>query len=241
MNKISKALLSFLWSALCIFIAGPLIAGLTNWSMVDPILAKFAPLKATIEPTQWPQLHDGQYWIRVNIRNDGLKTIKGLNADYLLACEMNESAKAELHQATLKKGESDYFEFAANVDPTCSPSTRPYLIQTYKDSSGRCYTNTSGNMTSNVCLYCNLTVNLYRHGFDRIKNITHPYPFNLGGVNLNVRNSDGCLNISEASDPKALTLIQSGYITFRDLCTGCIQGTITDKDWCKKYCSGVYD
>ncbi len=239
-HKITLSIIgSLLWSAICAFLFGPLITGFTDWSLVQPILSEHAPLKVTLEPLQWPVFHDGQYWIKVNIRNNGLRTIKGLNADYLLACQMNRTAKAELHTQTLLKGDSDYFEFAANVDRGCSSDTQPYLIQMFKDKAGRCYSNLSGELISQVCLYCDLNVTLFSR-FDIIKSINKSYPFNLGGVTSKVSGPEDCLNLSQAPQDETLTMMQSVYVIVRDLCTECIQGIIKDRAWCKNHCSGVY-
>lgn len=233
-------ILSVFWSAIGTFLIGPLLTGLTDWSLVQPILAAHAPLKVQIEPLKYPLVHDGQNWIRVNIQNEGLRTIQGINADYMLACQMNTTAKAELHKQSLIKGDSDYFEFAADVDPACSISTEPYFMQILKDKKGLCYFNSSGNLTSSVCLYCNLTVNLYQ-GFDKIASQTKLYPFNTGGLSMYAENKNNCRDISEAENASSLVEVNAVRIAVFDFCTGCLQGTIKDKEWCKENCKGVYD
>jgi hypothetical protein len=231
-----------IWAILFTFILSQLITAYFRWTIVDPILSKFGPHKISIEPYPYPQVHDGKTWILTEIRNDGLRTINNLNAEYYLKCEMDSYKKASLHKTTLEKGESDSFEFQANLDTNCSVGTVPYRLKFFKDKkTGQCYTNTSGELTSKVCMWCEFNVVVY-DGFKEIDRLHYSYPFLPGGLTMGMTVDKGCQDITKAPNPENLVYEPEKdiKITIFDFCPGCIRGDIRDKEWCQKYCSGVY-
>lgn len=232
-----------IWFVVFTFIISQLISTISDWTIIDPILSKFGPYKIAIEPVPYPQIHGGKAWILTEIRNDGLRTVKNINAEYYLKCEMDSYKKGILHKTTLKKEESDFFEFEAELDTDCSMGTIPYKLKFFRDKyTQKCYINTSGFLISTICMWCEFNVTVY-DGFKEIQRLSYHYPFSPGNLTLNVTNRGrGCLDVSNHSNPQNLVYIPESDIGFTifDFCPGCVRGEITDKEWCNAHCMGVY-
>lgn len=175
-----------------------------GWTIVDPILSRFGPYKIAIEPNPYPQVHEGKTWILTEIRNDGLRTVQNLNAEYYLKYEMDSYKKAILHKTTLKKDESDSFEFEADLDTNCSIGTIPYELKFFKDkNTGLCYVDIPGNQTSEVCMWCEFNVTVY-DGFEEIDRLHYHYPFSPGGLTMEMTTGKGCQDVNKAPNPQNL-------------------------------------
>jgi len=149
-------------------IISQLFTALTGFTIIDPILSKIGPRSISIEPINFPITYGERQVIRVNIINDGLRTINSLNAKYQLECEFDDFKKAELHSKTLKKGEQDFFEFESNLNTNCSLGTKPSNIDFFVDNENQCYIRIE-DKTSSLCSYCPLEIKVYE-GYNEIGN-----------------------------------------------------------------------
>lgn len=224
------------------FIIYQLCSAISGWTIIDPLLDNFGPYKISIEPNPLPQVHEGSTWILTEIRNEGLHKINNLNAEYNLKCEMDYYKKASLIKTQLKRGESDTFEFQANLDPNCSIGTIPYKLKFFRDKiTNECYINTSREIKSNICTYCEFNVIVY-DGFKEIDTMNYFYPFSSDELTMEIITDQGCKDINEARNIDDLIYEPDKEIkiTLYDFCPGCIRGDITDKEWCQKNCEKVY-
>ena len=209
-----------------------------NWTIIDPVLKHTMPTKVKICPYQYPQVHDGKQWIRVNIVNDGYPDINPLDVEYKLG-GMEKYEKGIMHSTLLRQGESDYFEIQSELNIDCSPVTGPVVLDFYEDKTGRCYTRIK-NTSSKVCVYRYLDVKVYE-GSKLLETIRYPYPFFEGMVNTSGIMMSGRLPYESASNKSELVHFPERSIESRiyDISTLCLRG-LENRTWCEENGYPVY-
>jgi len=238
-QNIYKKIISYITFTLII---SQILTSWTGFTIVDPFLSKFGERKMSIEPINYPLNKEGKQFIRVNVLNEGLRTIKNVNVEYKFECLSENTKKAELSKKTLKKEESDFFEFEAELNTNCSLITQPQLIEFYSDRNGVCYVKAE-EISSPICSYCKLKVNVY-DGFEIIGNLTYWYPFVENNITLSSKltGDNNCLPYEEAPNKMELTFLpdRTIKISIGDFSVGCIRGDI-EKEWCINQYPKIYD
>jgi len=223
-------------------IVSQILTAYFDFTIVDPFLSKFGERKISIEPINYPLSKENKQFIRVNVLNEGLRTIESVSAEYKFECISENIKKAELHKKTLKKEESDFFEFEAELNTNCSLITQPQIMEFYSDRIGLCYIKAE-EISSPICSYCKLNVNVY-DGFERIENITYWYPFVENDITLDSRltEDNNCLPYEEAPNKTELTFLPDYTIkiSIGEFSIGCIRGDI-DKEWCEEHYPKLYE
>ena len=238
-QNIYKKIISYITFTLII---SQILTSWTGFTIVDPFLSKFGERKMSIEPINYPLNKEGKQFIRVNVLNEGLRTIKNVNVEYKFECLSENTNKAELSKKTLKKEESDFFEFEAELNTNCSLITQPQLIEFYSDRNGVCYVKAE-EISSPICSYCKLKVNVY-DGFEIIGNLTYWYPFVENNITLSSKltGDNDCSPYEEAPNKMELTFLpdRTIKISIGDFSVGCIRGDI-EKEWCINQYPKIYD
>jgi len=226
-----KTLSIILFTSLITLIGNQILIEVFGWSIVDPILEKFMPSKVAICPYAYPQLHDDEEWIRVNIHNEGLSTVNPIEVEYKL-CEGSEFKKAVLHSNILKPDDSDFFEILSDVDMSCQTSMNGTRVEYYEDAEGKCYSRFIG-MSGKMCGTCNLEVNVYEDS-KLLKTIVYPYPYIDANVTVIGNLIDECSPYKDGEN-KSLVLVAHKDLNVKVFspATACLRGE-KDRDWCKE-------
>lgn len=187
----------------------------------------FASLR--IEPIKFPMISlDGKQIIRVSLTNNGTEPLENILIDYTMPCIMNETKREVLeHTNYLNPRDSDYLEFEAKgLNTSCSIIPEPLVINIYKDKFGRKYTQFI-NATSNVCMYCELRINITANNYKFFYNYTYWYPYFTGEITLSGGIVNGSLPYEKALNKSDLIYEGNVRMIILDTSTACLRGDIT--------------
>jgi len=216
--------------------------GFTGFSLEDlisrPIHDFLYPPKPdlSIEPIKWPYEHDNKQWVGISLQNNGTAKLQDLTAFYNFTCQ-NKSGKSILKVNSLEPNEKTLIEIESFLNTNCSFATDPVKFERYVDSQNRCYIR-SYNVSTNVCHYCILQLEIAGKNFYR--NYSYWYPFSQGELIIqtfkNITTASGCLDYAGATNKTDLKHLTEYDFSIRiyDISTGCIRGDI-ELSWCREY------
>jgi len=183
----------------------------------------------SVEPMQNPIFKGDDYYARFYVVNSGNQPLSNIIATYQFRCFMNDTEKANMLTDYLRGGDRTFFDvpFGDNMNYQCSWGAE-IQVETYKDNRGKLYTKCV-NVTSKVCMYCNVTISLSVKEIPEIQNYNFMYPFSEGDLSTEI--SEGCVSQEEV-DRMNWTYYDTIGMGLFDLSTPCLMGK--DLDWCKE-------
>jgi len=236
LKKFTKGVVIFL---LGVFFSS-LFTEIFNFTLITPIVT---PIKNCLNPPFYSIRIDpvpnpipkgnNSHIIRVNVINNGTKTLENIWIDYRLKCVTNDTKRAFLDTTFLLPGQRSYFEFETNgLNPNCSILPQPIIFKFYRDKEGREYLKVE-NSTSKVCMYCLLEINITADDF--VYDYVYWYPYFEGEIELSGGLVSGLLSYEEAPNKTELIYIPEKDIrmVLLDMSIACLRGE--NLVWCRKY------
>ncbi|MDD2666030.1 MAG: hypothetical protein PHD13_00755 [Methanocellales archaeon] len=230
----------FVWAIILIVITN-IFTEVTDIVIVqpitDPIKNFFNPPKVSlkIDPLPYPMsAPNGNYIIRVNVKNNGTKTLENIMIDYKMEGIINETKRTHLqHKTFLDPGDEDYFEFeVTGLNPNCSIRADAFTLEFYKDKTGQRYVKII-NFSSDICMYRNLQINITAKDFSLP--YTYPYPYSEGNIKAIISGIGGDIRLyEEAQDKSELVCFYRGTGFLLDIETACLRGDL-DPELCQEY------
>lgn len=224
--KKESMLFSFILFVLGIVMAHFIDNGLNKWEKIN------SPPDVVICPYNYPQIHDGKQWLRVNINNNGLSDINPIEVKYKL-CDMDGFKNAILHSSILRAGDSDFFEISTSIDMDCSTFVKGGKVEIYSDNKGQCYGRLIG-INGKMCGTCELQLKLFQN-LTLIKTLNYPYPFYNSSIKINGKIT-GCLSYDDYKNKSQLIFIGDKNLNLRAFGreAACIRGELNLTD-CKEH------
>lgn len=196
--------------SLTLFVLGVIFSDFIqdNWNKWEKI---HSPADISICPYNYPQVHDGKQWIRVNLYNNGLSDVNPIEVEYKL-CDMDNFKRAVLHSNILRAGDSDFFEIQTSVDMDCPTFVKGGKVEIYADKKGRCYGRLIG-IGGKMCGTCELKLKVFQNS-KIIKTLDYPYPFYNSSVEIKGKVID-CLSYDDFENKSELIFIGDKNLNLR--------------------------
>lgn len=200
----------------------------------DPLYDFFHPPYAnvTVEAMLQPVMYDSEYHARFSIVNTGTMPLTNVYATYRFKCFMNESAQALLQENTIgvsKDGGKIHFDvpFGDDMDVNCAYGA-PAYYEIYRDSRGNRYLKCF-NVSNEVCMFCEVTVEVIAKEIANVSRFNLSYPFSKGNISTAV--TEDCVT-EEQIEKYGLNHTNTITATVFDFSSPCILGK--DIEWCKE-------